>query len=79
MRVIDDNFEEISYWNMKDGQIGVISRWSTGDYIGVVVQRYGKHLVALNKPYKSGWQNLWPDQIDGCMVRILPPGTKLEV
>lgn len=70
--------DSIPVREMEDGQIGVIAEWSTQPmYVGVIIQRYNNYLVALGKPYVCSWYEITDNH--GCRVRILQPGTLLEV
>lgn len=63
---------------MQDGDIGVITSWAVTPYIGTVVQKFGRYLISLGKPSGESWDSNW-DQPKHNRVRILPPGTLLEI
>ena len=80
--VIGDVNDRIPVQQKLDGQVAVICKWGTdSEPIGRVVQRYRSVLVVLGEP--SGWcygavlGNSLPQP--DCLVRVLPPGTKIEV
>lgn len=83
MKIFSQN---IHVSDMKDGAIAEITSWSSGQgrYLGIVVQRWGDDLIELGAPRRSGWPNLFKGNINKkdypeCQVRILPPGTTLEI
>lgn len=48
--------KEIHVSKIADGDMAVISNWSNGNhYVGTLVQRYGKDLVAIGKSRKFSW------------------------
>lgn len=71
----------IPVMDMEDGDVAVITAWIVEAYIGRVVQRYGDYLVAMGMPAASGWGKFFTNvrAATGCRVRLLPPGTLLEV
>jgi hypothetical protein len=74
--------DSIHVSQMKDGEIAVIVSWSYPEPVGQIVQRYDECLVALGGTWGKGWSMAFED--DGikntkCRVKILPPGTLLEV
>lgn len=69
---------------MNDGEIGVIVEWdSLGNHIGTVVQMVIKDLICIGKHRNSGWSGAkdWSvdDETKNCKIKILPPGTLLEI
>ena len=64
---------------MKDGQIGIIRKWTVESYVGMIVQKYGNSLVCLGLPssrsFNGGGTITHPD----CLIEILPYGTTLEI
>ncbi len=67
---------------MKDGQIAVIVDWSCAGNVGKFVQRYGDALVSLGEHDGASWPNLFSNGVtlmDSCQVRILKPGTVIEI
>ena len=86
MKVIKESSTDVCVQRMRDGDIGVVVAWngsSKDGYVGRVVQRYGENLISLGMGKDNSWCGLfgghnraaWED----CLVRILNPGTKLEV
>jgi hypothetical protein len=78
----EKDVNEIHVNEMKDGDVAVIISWSSHEYVGRVVQRYGNYLLVLGANSGLGWgetfsspRPLRPE----CRVRILPKGTLLEV
>jgi hypothetical protein len=68
--------------DMKDGDVGVITAWGENShYIGRVVQRYGKSLVAIGMGTSGGWFDWFQmtERQEACRVRLLQPGDVLEV
>lgn len=67
--------------DMKFGEIGQITRWSYEKYSGIFVARNGEDLVAIFGDYR--WGNVFvknnQENFKNCFVKILPPGTKLEI
>lgn len=65
---------------MKDGDVGVIVSWSTGDYIGQVVQRYKNYIITVGQSSGYGLGEYFAgDCNSGNRVRLLEPGEKLIV
>jgi len=68
--------------DMKDGQIGVIVKWSNGWYLGRIVQRYDDYLICLDEKKGKSWGKFFasPNQhYEDCQVRILEKGEMLIV
>lgn len=65
---------------MEDGQIGVIISWSTGSYLGKIVQRYKDNLVSLGEESGQSWSN-WFDgrKAEDCRVRLLTKKDLLQL
>ena len=67
----------ISVLNMSKGQFGRVTQWGRGRmHLGHIIIRGSSHLTSL--PDGDMWSDLC-DLDDTCRVRILPPGTLLEV
>ncbi len=67
---------------MQDGQLAVITLWMVPNYEGVVVQRWGDDLVQLGRIAGDSWPGIFANvglHLERNRVRILPPGTKLEI
>jgi hypothetical protein len=81
VRVVSTDNGSIRVLSMKDGEIAIITQWTHKEYEGTIVQRYQDGLVALGKPKLQSWPVLFigtetlPTTLDGCKVKILPPGT----
>lgn len=78
--------------DMKDGDVGVVTSWAILTYVGQIVQRYGKSLVALGnvkdrRMYRGFlvvwkvWPNYFPshNRVEECRVRLLKSGETLVV
>ena len=65
----------IPVYELKDGQIGVITQWSALKYLGVVVQIIGDRLIII------GSDEIWGGvpKTSQYRVRILPEGTELII
>lgn len=69
--------ESIPAYAMNCGQVGVITSWITGSYVGRVVQRWRGDLITLGMSRGNGWKI---DNLDHtCRVRLLVDGEKLVV
>jgi hypothetical protein len=83
MKVINAKNMEMPVYDMKDGQIAIITRWgNTTSYVGRIVQRYHEHLVTLGKESGSSWENYFMCKNGSnasYMVKILERGTQLEI
>ena len=65
---------ELSIYDMKDGDIGVIVEWFGSrirNEVGLVVQRYGNILVVLGKGSGSSYPSILKEKKDGFLVNIL--------
>jgi len=79
-KVVKEGKFGIAVNKMADGDVAVIVSWCGvgGDEIGCVVQRYGDALIVIGERSGMGWSDVdqpYPD----CMVRILRPGTQIEL
>lgn len=72
---------DICAQDMKDGEIGVITRWVYNDVIGHIVQRRNDSLISVGHTEDCDWNNLLASgQIrEDCRVRLLQPGETLEI
>lgn len=70
----------VSPAKMKDGQIGIIRKWSYCDAEGRIVQKYGNSMLIALGQY-SGQSFTTAGEVDDsvCKIQILPPGSKLEI
>lgn len=73
---------DISINDMRDGQIGVITRWIDDSCCGEVVQRYGDALISLGRDYGEGFNkaigSAWANE-GKLKVQILENGTLLKI
>ena len=52
---------------MKDGEVARIVQWTeTVNYLGSVVQRYGKHLIQVEGGKGASWGKIWTE--GGCLL-----------
>lgn len=83
MKIIEEKPTDQPVMQLKDGQIAIITQWNgSQSYIGRIVQRYDLSLVVLGAPYNESWIRFFSGSISGVenlRVRVLPPGTKLEL
>ncbi len=87
MKVLSETVSDICINDMKDGDIGVVTKWGDSGYganvIGKVLQRYGDDnsamLIALGQPHGSTHTTAMLTRSESHRVRVLPPGTKLEI
>lgn len=83
MKIVSEKSPEISVLDMKDGEIGIITRWgSHPSYSGIIIQRFGNHLVAIGEHSEKSWKNAlirFQNLSRTEYVRILPTGTRLEI
>lgn len=82
MKII--NGPDIPLHQMKDGDIGIITKWTHNGAIGQIVQRYGDGphatLFVLGEGKGSSYTALFTHSEDERLkVRILPKGTYLEI
>lgn len=81
MKIIEEpKSDGIPVDELQEGQVAVITAWSCTNYIGRIVQRYQKDLIELGAG--GGWGSLFEGGCNSkklCRVRVLPPGTKLEL
>lgn len=67
---------------MKDGEMGIITRWAAGKYVGRIVQRYANHLIAIGMVECDSWPNWFADREyshNDCRVRLLQPGEEIVI
>lgn len=78
MKIIEEKPGDIPASELKDGQIAVITEWdSLIAYSGRIIQRHGDTLVSLGMPSANRWSVI--PHGDSYRVRVLAPGTKLEI
>ena len=73
--------EDISVFEMKDGQIAVITNWGGSSYYnGKVIQRYGSSLITIGMDCRNGWPMLYNGLPDSAYrVRLLKPGEAITI
>lgn len=73
--------EDISVFEMKDGQIAVITKWPCDSlYIGKIVQRYGNSLMVIGMDCGNGWPVFYDGLPDPAYrVRLLQPGETITI
>lgn len=87
MKVLTEPRFEIHVSEMKDGDIAVIVSWKHVNNKDTIVQRCGDDLISLGKGLSSKWagvfafgeSRLTKGASPHCQVRVLPPGTTIEV
>lgn len=81
LKLKTDEPNDICVKDMKDGDIAVITNWSCGDYIGLVVQRYKDFLITVGSRSGNGWNEYFKhgSGSKNCCVRLLEPGEELIV
>ena len=67
--------------DLKDGQFAVITEWKCYCYVGLIVKRYGRMLIAMNS--HTHWDEFYvcdsEYEVENIRCRVLPPGTLLEI
>ncbi len=84
MKIIEEPIEsDISVYDMSDGQIAIVTNWANSSPIGKIVQRHKDDLIVLGGVRGDCYSGLCgygeENQNPLNRVRILPPGTKLEI
>jgi len=69
----------IPVYDLKDGQIAVIIDWDYQGYVGRIVQRYEDILVTLGRSNGSAFTTALTNRNEKLRVRVLEPGTLLEI
>ncbi len=49
-------------FEMKDGDIGIITSQEHRQYVGKIVQRYGDHLICLGSESGNSWTDLFVEK-----------------
>lgn len=65
--------------DMKDGDIGVIVKWTYSQYCGSIIQRYKNTLITLGADSGHSWTTIFKSPNPCCHVRLLKPGELLVV
>lgn len=74
----EDN--SIPVYDMEDGQIGIITKIKDmSEYNGKIVQRCGKYLIVIGAPWGDVWDSILKNRQEECRVKILEPGTLIEI
>lgn len=73
--------EDISVYEMKDGQIAVITNWGGSPYYnGEVIQRYGNSLITIGMDCGKAWPEFINEKPDSRFrVRLLQPGEAITI
>lgn len=81
MKIIEEKLTDVSISEMKDGDIGIITKWADSKtVISTIVQRCGGSIIALGEHSEESYPTaLNSSDIDSLRVRILPEGTILEI
>lgn len=82
LRLKNNKPNDICVNDMEDGDIGVITQWSCGDYVNQVVQRYKNYLLVVGAHSEWGWDtsfNYSNNRNEQCRVRLLEKGEELVV
>ena len=76
--VVTVNDEQISVWDMKDGQVAEIIEWHSPSAIGQVIQRYDDKIIFIGQTWGKAYDTLLQTKDQGKnIVRILPKGSKI--
>lgn len=71
----------INAWELKDGQIGIIREWDgISNHIGDVVQREGRNLINIGRPYGASWTNFFAGDFINeprLIIEILPSNSSI--
>lgn len=81
VKLTNQIIEDISVYEMKDGQIAVITKWGGSPYyIGRIVQRYGNNLITIGMDCGRTWPGLFNEKPDSELrVRLLKPGETITI
>lgn len=84
MKIISEKANEQSVFDMKDGDIAIITKWNTENHEGKIVQRFQNNLVTLNKHSGESWSSFFnlivkDREILEMRIRILRKGTVIEL
>ena len=73
--------EDISVFEMKDGQIAVITNWGDiPEYTGRIVQRYGNNLITIGMDCGRTWPGCFNEKPDNAYrVRLLKLGETITI
>lgn len=77
---LSNSERDIPVYNMKDGDIGIITRWGEqDDEIGSIVQRYKDVLISLGEASGSSWTEIFRSLNTDCRVRLLNSGDIINI
>ena len=82
MKIVEEAQKDICVNDMKDGEIGVITKWEVEENETRFVQRYKDIIISLGKDSGATYDMILQNTHlanKNCRVRILPPGTKIEI
>jgi hypothetical protein len=83
VKVISEGINDIHVGDLQPGQVGMITGWTSRHYLGRVVVRYKNSLITVGGMEGECWDNMDKlsdkDVYPQLRVRVLVPGTKLEV
>lgn len=81
VKLTNQVIEDISVFEMKDGQIAVITNWGGSPYYnGKVIQRYGNSLITIGMDCRNGWPMFYNGLPDSAhRVRLLQPGEAITI
>ena len=81
VKLTNQVIEDISVFEMKDGQIAVITNWGyIPEYVGRIVQRYGNNLIAIGMECVKAWPGFFNEEPDSRFrVRLLQPGETITI
>ncbi len=82
-KVVSEPSPSVHVSEMKDGDVAVIVEWGTRRHRGASVKRKGDDLVYMDG--SDSWDAAFGDfpltkkNNPSCLVRILPPGTTIQL
>lgn len=80
MKLVNNNNDSIPVFDMKDGQIGIVTEWgNNNDIVGRIIQRYNDILISLGKLSGSSFPYALKTYDDTLRVRILQKGEQIEI
>ena len=81
VKLTNQNAVDISVYEMKDGQIAVITNWEyIPEYVGRIVQRYGNSLISIGMDCGKTWPGCFNEKPDNAYrVRLLKPGETITI
>lgn len=85
MKLVDEKvIGVVSVYDMRNGEIAIITSSDHSDEIGYIIQRFDEDLLSLGFVGGSTcrtWRNVWkmPQRNPNFKVHLLPPGTQLKI